>query len=104
MALRTHPTIPSDLTTEQVFEYDTGILHALSSGHPTLTIQYCITTRSTLPTFTKYHQEAGYDVLYFTPFSSEAAWTRLYPEQDISNTIYVRLHETNPPTFLSLAS
>ena len=37
-------------------------------------------------------------------FSSEAAWTRLYPEQAILNTISVRLHETNPPTFTSIAS
>ena len=54
--------------------------------------------------FTQYCQEAGYDILYFTLFSSEAAWARLYPEQAISNTISVRLNETNPPTYLSLAS
>ena len=104
MELCAHPTIPSDLTPEQVFESDTGILHASSSGDPTLTIQYWITTRSILSTFTQDIQEAGYDFLYFNPFSSKAAWTRLYPEQAISNTISVRLHETNPPTFPSLAS
>ena len=89
MALRAHPTILSDLTPEQSFESDTGILYALSLGNPTITLQYWITTRSILPKFTQDRQEAGYDALYFNPFSSEAAWTRLYPEQAISNTISV---------------
>ena len=30
MDLRAHPNIPIDLTPEKSFEYDTGILHALS--------------------------------------------------------------------------
>ena len=30
-------------------------------------------------------------------------WTRLYPKKPVSNTISVRLNETTPPTFLSLA-
>ena len=102
--MRSRPTIPSDLTPKQAFESNTGIHHASSLGNPTLTIQYWITTRSILPTFTQDIQEARYNVLYFNPFSSEAVWTRLYPKQAISNTISVRLHETNPPTFLSLAS
>ena len=63
MALRSHPTIPSDLTPEQEFDFNTGILHASSSGDPTLTIQHWIKTRSILLMFTQYHQEAGYDVL-----------------------------------------
>ena len=104
MTLHAHPTIPSELTPKQAFESDTGILHASSSGNPTLTVQYWITTRSILPTFTKDCHETGYDFLSFTPFSSEAAWTRLHPEQAISNTISVRLRETNPPTFPSQAS
>ena len=104
MALRTHRTIPSDLTPEQAFESDTGILYASSPGDPTLTLQYWITKKSILLTFTQFLKEVGYYVLYFTMFSSEATWTRLYPEQAISNTISVRLNKTNPPTFLSLAS
>ena len=104
MALRAHPTILGDLAPKQAFKSDTTILHALSSGNQTLTLQYWITTRTILPMFTKYRQEAGYYVLYFTPFSAEFAWTHLYPEQVISNTISIRLNETNPPTFPSLAS
>ena len=104
MALRTQPTILSDLTPEQAFESDTGILHASLSGDLTLTVQYWIATRSILPTFTRDRLEAGYDVISFTPLSLEAAWARLHPEQPILNTISVRLNETNPPTFLSQAS
>ena len=59
--------IPSYLTPEKVFEYDTGILHASSSGDPNPTIQYWITTMSILPTFTQDRHEAVYDVLSFTP-------------------------------------
>ena len=73
MAVRAHAKITSDLTPEQVFESNTIILHALLVGDPTLAIQYCITTRSILLTFTQDLQEAKYDILYFTPFSSEAA-------------------------------
>ena len=104
MALHAQPTIPSDLTTNQAFESNTGILHASLLGDPTLTVQYQITTRSILPTFTQDRNESGYDVFSFTPFSSEAAWTRLHPEQAILNTIYIRLRDTNPPTFMSQAS
>ena len=104
MTLHAHPTIPSKITPEQAFKCNTGNPHALSSVDPTLTIQYWITTRSILLTFTQDLQEAGYDVLYFTPFSLEWGWTRLYPEQAISNTISVRLQETNLPTFPSLSS
>ena len=104
MALRTHPMILSNLTPEQVFESDTGILHALLSGNLTLTIQYWITTRSILLTFTQDLQESVYDVLSFTLFSSEAAWKHLRLEQAISNTISVQLGNTNPPIFPSLAS
>ena len=49
MALRAHSMIPSDLTPEQAFESDTGILHASSLSNPTLTVCYWITTRSILP-------------------------------------------------------
>ena len=54
--------------------------------------------------FMQDRQEAEYDVIYFTPFSSEAVWARLYLEQAISNTISIQINETNPPTFPSLAS
>ena len=101
MALHAHPTILSNLTLEQASESDTGILHVLSSGDPTLTVRYWITTRYILPTFTWDHLEAGYDVLSLTPFSSEAAWTRLHPEQAILNTISVQLNKTNHPTVSS---
>ena len=104
MALRVNPTIPSDLTPEQAFESDTDILHSSLSGDPILTIQCSITSRSILPTFTQDRQEGGYNVLYFTPFYSEAAWTCLYLKQSISNTISFRLHKTNPRTFPPLAS
>ena len=63
MALRAHPMITSDLTPEQAFESDSGILHESSSGDPTLTVHYWITTRSILPTFACKHIEAGYNVL-----------------------------------------
>ena len=43
-------------------------------------------------------------MISFTLFSSEAAWTRLHPEQAILNTISVRLNETNPQTIPSQAS
>ena len=79
MAMRFHPTIPSDLTPKQAFNYDTGILHASSLGDLTLIVQYWITARSILPTFTKDRHEAVYYVLSFTLFYSEAAWTRLHP-------------------------
>ena len=104
MALHAHPTIPSDLTPMQAFDSDTGILHATLSDAPTLTLQYWVTKRLILPEFMQDRQEASYDVLYFTPFSTEAAWTRLYPENPILNTISVRLNETTPPFFPSLAS
>ena len=92
MALRAHPTILSDLTQEQAFDSHTGILHAPLSNTNTLTLHYFITTWSILPKFTQYRREAGYDTLYFTPFSSEAAWTHLYLKNPISNTIYFRLN------------
>ena len=41
-------------------------------------------------------QEAGYNVLYFTPFSTEAAWIRLYPDEHVTNTISARLTATDP--------
>ena len=104
MALCTHPTILSNLTPEQAFKSDTGILHASFLDAPTLTLQYWITTGSILPKFTQDIQEAGYDVLYFTFFSTEAAWTRLYPDQPVLNTVSVRRTKTAPPTFPTLTS
>ena len=104
MALHIHPTILSDLTIKQAFDSDTGISHVSLSGNPTFTFRYWITTRYILLKFTWDHIKAWYDVLSFTPFSSEAAWTRLHPEQSIINTISVRINETNPPTFPSQAS
>ena len=103
MDLRAYPTIPSDLTQEQAFESDTSILHTTLLGTH-LKLNYWITTWSILLTFTQDIREAGYNTIYFTPFSSELAWARLYPENPISNTIYVRLNKTTPPTFTSLAS
>ena len=104
MALHAHPTIPIDFMPDQAFESDTGILRVSSSGDPTLTIRYCITTRFILRTFVRNCLEAGYDVLSYTPFSSEAVWTRLHPKQSTSNTISVQINETNPQTILSQAS
>ena len=103
MALRAYPTIPSDLTQEQVFKSDTIILHTTSSD-TNLKLQYWITTRSILLTFAQDRREPGFTAIYFNPFSSKSAWTRLYPEYLISNTISVQLNETNLRTFLSLAS
>ena len=99
MALGAHPTIPSDLTQEQAFKSDTVILHSTSS-ETHLTLQYWITTQSILLTFTQDIRVAGFTIIYFTPFSSEEAWTRLYPEHPISNTISVRINKTTSPTFL----
>ena len=88
MALRTHPTTPIDLTQEQSFESETGILHATPLD-TYLTLHYWITTSSILPNFKQYIIEASCDTIYFTRFSSEAVWTRLYPENPISNRISV---------------
>ena len=90
------PRFRSDLTPEQVFESDTGILHASLSGNPTLSVRYWIMTQSILPTFTRNRLESGYDVLSYTPFSSEAAWTRLHPNQAITNTTSVKINDMNP--------
>ena len=103
MAIRAHPTIPSNLTHKQLLNSDTSILHALSSDTPTLTLQYWITTRSILPAFTQYFQESGYYILFFTTFSTEAAWTCLYPDHPISNTISIRHTKTATTTLTSLA-
>ena len=89
MAPRDHSTIPSNLTQEQSLDSDTGILHASSSDTQTLTVHYWITNQYILPTFTQDIREAVYNTIYFTPFSSEAVWICLYPENPISNTIYV---------------
>ena len=90
MALRAHPTIPSNLMPEQAFESDTGVPHASLSSDPTLSVCYWITTHSILQTFASNQLEAGYDILYYTPFSLEAAWTRVHPDQAITKTIYVQ--------------
>ena len=42
VALQFHPTILRDLTPNQAFEPDTGILHASLSDAPTITFQYWI--------------------------------------------------------------
>ena len=104
MALRGHLTILSDLTQEQVFESGNDILHASPLDTPNLTLHYWITTRSILPTFTQDWQDSGYNIIYFTPFSSEAAWTRICPKNPISNMISVWRTETTPPTLPSLGS
>ena len=104
MSLRSHPTIPSKLTPEQAFESDTGILHASLLDAPTLTLKYWITTKSILPTFTQDLQEASYGVLYFTKFSTELAWMRLYLDQPVTNTISVQHTKTAPPILPSIAS
>ena len=96
--------IPRDLMPQQAFESDTGIPHTLSTGDPTLTVRYWITTQSILPTFSRDRLEAGYDVIYYTPFSSEVALARLHPDQAITNTISVQINETNPQTIPSQAS
>ena len=89
---------------KQALESYTGILHASSLGDLTLTVRYWITTLSILMTFSHDCLEAGYNVISYTPFSLEAAWTRLQPDQAISNTIYVQINETNPQTIPSQAS
>ena len=89
---------------DQAFESDTGILHASSLGDPTLSVSYWITTQSILPTFACNRLEASYDVLSYTPFSPEAVWTRVHPDQAIKNTISVQINEKNPQTVTSQAS
>ena len=79
VALRAHPTVPRNLTPEQAFKSDTGVLHDLSSGDPTLSVRYWITNISILQTFARNRLEAGYDIIYYTPFSSEAARTHVHP-------------------------
>ena len=46
----------------------------------------------------------GYSVIYFTPFSTEDAWTRLYSNQPVTNKISARLNETSPITIPSIYS
>ena len=49
----------------------------------------------------------GYSVIYFTPFSTEDAWTRLYSNQPVTNKISARLTATDPipiPSHSSLMS
>ena len=75
--LQVHSTTLSDLTPNQEFESNNSILRSLSPDIPTITLQYWITTRSILLTFMQDQQEAGYSVLYFTPFFTKEAWTRL---------------------------
>ena len=96
MVLQFHPTILSDLTPEQAFESNNGIIHVFSSDVPNITTQFWITTSSILSTFTQDWQGAGYNVLYFTPFSTKGVWTRLYPDQPITNMIFARLTATDP--------
>ena len=86
MALRAHPTIPISLTQDQAFDSDSGILHATSSDTH-LTLHYWITTNYILLNLTQDRREDGYDITYFTLFHSEVAWTRLYSENAITNTI-----------------
>ena len=104
VALQFHPTILRDLTPNQEFEPDTGILHASLSDAPTITFQYWITISSILPTFTQDRQEASYKVIYFTPFSTKAVWTRLYPDQPIPNTISARLTDMDTLLITYLSS
>ena len=104
MALRTHPTIPRNLTPEQAFESNNGVLHASSLVDLTLSVRYWITTQSILQTFARNWLKAGYNILYYTPFSSEAAWTHVHPDQEITNTIYVQTNNTNTQTVTSQAS
>ena len=47
-----------------------------------------------------FHQdflENGYDIFYFTPFSSKAAWISLNPRQAITNKISQQHTEAEPP-------
>ena len=104
MALHAHPTTLIDLTQEQAFDSDTGILHTPSLDTHTTTLHYWITTRSILAKFTQDRWEAIYNIIYFNPFSSKMAWTHFNPENPISNTIYVRRTKTTHPNFPSLAS
>ena len=104
MVLRAHPTIPRDLTPEQACESDTDVLHASLLGDLTLRVRYWIMTRSILQTFASNRLKAGYDKLFYTPFSSEAAWTRVHPDKVITNTISVQTNEANPQTVTSRAS
>ena len=98
MVLRVHLTIPSNVTPEQAFESNTGILHALLLVELTLSVCYWITTGLILPTFALNCLKAGYYILSYTPFSSEAVWTRVHINQEITNTISVQIIDTNPQT------
>ena len=104
MALRSHSKIPINLTPKQALDSETGILHASSSVDLTLTVSYWITTRSMLPIFARDRLEAGYDMILYTPFSSEEVWTCLHPNQSISNTISFQINNTNPQPIPSQAS
>ena len=101
MLLQAHPTVQSDLPVAQVTASDTGILHVLSVAVPIITHQYWITTRYILPEFAQDHLELGYEMFYFTPFSSEAVWLRLHPGIPITNNIYPILQVMAPSMILS---
>ena len=71
MLLQVHPTVQRDLPDAQATASNTGILHVSSSAVLTITHKYSITTRAILLAFTQDCQELGYDVIYFTLFSSK---------------------------------
>ena len=103
MVLQLHLTITSDLMPLQDSRSYTGILHVLLLDVLTITLHYWITIRSIISTFTQYWQETGYNVIYFTLFSTKAVWIRLHSNLPKTNKIYVRLTKTDPSTITSLS-
>ena len=92
MLLQDHPTVQSNLPFAQATASNTGIIHASLSTVLKITHQYWIMTRAILPAFTQYCQELGYNVIYFTSFSSKVAWLRLCMGIPITNMIAQKPH------------
>ena len=102
--LQAHPTVPGDLPPFQGAASDTGFLHVSLSGSPKIELHYCITTWAVLMMPHKDILENGYDLFYFTPFSSKAAWISLNPRRSITDTISPQHTEAAPTNITSSSS
>ena len=102
--LQSHPNVPRNLPLIQGIASKTGILQVSSLEAPSIELHYCITTHDVLLAFHQYRLENGYNIFYFTPFSSEEAWLRLNLKRAIANTISPQNTETAPSNITSYSS
>ena len=99
--LQYHRTVPSNPPLIQCDDYNMGILHVSLLDAPSIKLYYCIITYAVLPT---HHQNVlynGYNLSYFIMFSSKAACLSLNPRRSITNTIYPKQTEAEPPNIIS---